>query len=87
MVLSSTPASFDGVQDLADVVVHLANDVGEQPAALGGLADEIEVADHRRVHFGVAHVDEKGLFRRRVPLDVFDRLGNDVIPVEDRPHV
>ena len=34
---------LDGVQDLTDAVVHLADDVGEQAAALGGLADEIRV--------------------------------------------
>ena len=45
------------------------------------------LADHRRVHLGVAHIDEEGFLRRRVPLDVLDRLRDDVIPVHDRPHL
>jgi hypothetical protein len=35
----------DRVQDLTNAVIHLADDVGEQPAALGGLAYKIWVAD------------------------------------------
>jgi hypothetical protein len=78
---------LDGVQNLTDVVVHLADEVGEQPPALGRLAHEIRVADHRGVDLGVAHVDDEGLLRRRVPLDVLDRLWDNVIRVEDRTHL
>ena len=38
---------LNGVQDLTDAVVHLGDHVGKRPAALGGLADEIRVGDHR----------------------------------------
>src|SRR5450755_4418690 len=55
---------FDGVQNLPDTVVHLGDDVGKQPAALGGLADEVRVANHRRVHLGVAYISEEWLLRR-----------------------
>src|SRR5271167_1483386 len=41
---------------MTDAVVHLSDDVGEKPTALGGLANEIRVADHQRVKLG--HVDE-----------------------------
>ena len=37
---------------------RLPNDVGEQSTALGGLANEIRVADHGQVDLGVACVDE-----------------------------
>ena len=78
MVLSSIPASLMASR-LTDAVVHLADDIGEQAAALGGLADEVRVADHRRMHLGVTHVNKEGLFRGRIALDELDRLRDDVL--------
>jgi hypothetical protein len=57
-------------------IIHLLNSV----------ADEVRVADHRRVHLGVAHISEKWFLRRRVPLDELDRFGDDVFLVHDWSH-
>jgi hypothetical protein len=83
-------AAMVGIDFLVNVV---ANGRGEASGIWAGdfrqvfvAALIVRVADHRRVHLGVAHVDEEGLLRRRVPLDEVDGLRHDVLLVHNRPH-
>ncbi len=78
---------LDRVKHLPDAIVHLCEEVGECSAALDGLASEILAGDGRRMHFGIADVDEEWLPRRSVALDEVDGLGDDVFPVHEGPHV
>src|SRR3984957_20202179 len=39
------------------------------------------------MYLGVAHVDKEGLFLRRVSFDVLDGFWDDVLPIDDRPHL